>query len=188
MLRNAQAPATLFVDCMLIIDGVTKGRAWCTAARRQHADVWRDIWNILDDLGTGDSGIHIKKVKAHQAAGERERATGDKIAYWANHHADALAKQGAATGTNIFLGYVQTAVDDAAATVSGMLTYMDKLASATAAASVMRDVEAIPRRVTSATRAIAMPGERSLHQVILVDSGFYVYSMSQTSCETRHFL
>jgi hypothetical protein len=172
MLRNANAPATLFVDCKLIIDGLAKGRTWCTAARRQHADVWRDIWDRLDDLGTGVSGIDIKKVKAHQAAGDRARATGDKIAYLANHHADALAKRGAATGTNIFLGYVQTAVNEAAETVTGMLTYMDTLASATAAASIARDVEVIPRRVTSAPRAKAKPSERPLHRVICIEDGF----------------
>ena len=172
MLRNAQAPATLFVDCKLITDGVGRGRAWCTAARRQHADVWRDVWNILDDFGTGDSGIDIKKVKAHQVAGDHTRANGGKIAYLANHHADALAKQGAAAGTNIFLGYVQTAVADAAIAVTGMLNYLDRLATATAAASIARDVEVIPRRVSSTPRATAAPSDRPLHRVIFGDVGF----------------
>ena len=53
-----------------------------------------------------------------------------------------------------------------------MLTYIDKLATATAAASIVRDVEVIPRRVSSTPRAAAAPCVRPLHRVIFDDVSF----------------
>ena len=75
-------------------------------------------------------------------------------------------------GTNVFLGYVQTVVNEAAETVTGMLTYIDTLASATTTAGIVRDVEVIPRRMTSTPRAKAKPSERHLHRVIVIEDGF----------------
>ena len=170
MLRNAQAPATLWVDCQLILDGVAAGQRWCTSPKRQHADVWREIWTVLLDIGLG--GITFAKVKAHQTRGEHEQRGADSIAFAANREADLAARRGATEGGNIFLGYIQAAVAEAAATTMGMLTYFETLSQAVLAAGIMRDVECVPRSLAEAPRKKkAKTIDAPRHQIIQTATG-----------------
>eukprot|EP00973_Karenia_brevis_P035284 4866187-Karenia_brevis.AAC.1 len=41
VLRNGLPPISYVTDHKPIVEGLIKGEAWCTAATRAHADVWR---------------------------------------------------------------------------------------------------------------------------------------------------
>ena len=61
ILRHTAGGLVIHVDNKEVVDGVQLGAAWCCAANRDGADLWRSIWRILDDL----ADIHVVKVKAH---------------------------------------------------------------------------------------------------------------------------
>ena len=61
-LKMAVAPICIHVDNAIVVKGFKKGRKWCTASRRDGADVWRDIWECMDDIG---EGVRVVKVAAH---------------------------------------------------------------------------------------------------------------------------
>ena len=62
MLRIALPPLTIHCDNDQVVKGRQKGRAWCTAAATDCADLWREVWHYLDDIG---SGVSIVWVKGH---------------------------------------------------------------------------------------------------------------------------
>ena len=62
ILRIAIGPLVIYVDNLEVVNGVGLGRTWCCQANRDGADLWREVWDRLDDM----SGlIEVKKVKAH---------------------------------------------------------------------------------------------------------------------------
>ena len=81
---------------MGIVHGIAKGRLWCCGARRPHADVWRQIWTKLDDLGFPADVVSFKHVKAHRTALAKASLTpADRFHAKGNEAADAWAKTGA---------------------------------------------------------------------------------------------
>ena len=92
MLRLAMPPLTIWVDNQNVVTGWLRGREWCCASSRAAADLWRMIWDLLDDIG---GGIEILKVKGH--ATEADISTGriTKFLQEGNGHADHNAGQGA---------------------------------------------------------------------------------------------
>ena len=42
------------VDCQTIIKGLKRGRAWCVHADRPYADLWREMWRVIDDVGDAE--------------------------------------------------------------------------------------------------------------------------------------
>ena len=100
VLLHAFLPVTIWTDHKAIVDGLARGRAWCTAARRHHADIWCQVWRLLDELGiaegTADLRNLVRHVKAHrslraiQLLGDEEQrvAMGNRLV-------DAMAKRGA---------------------------------------------------------------------------------------------
>eukprot|EP00959_Pyramimonas_sp_CCMP1952_P422673 8854197-Pyramimonas_sp.AAC.1 len=44
-------PVTIVTDYKGVIDGLDKGRAWCTAPRRTNVDLWENLGDKADDLG-----------------------------------------------------------------------------------------------------------------------------------------
>ena len=55
-LRHALPPMQPVTDHLAIVRGIQRGLAWCTDARRPHADVWRLIWDAWEDLGGHEAG------------------------------------------------------------------------------------------------------------------------------------
>ena len=60
------------VDCQAIVKGLKRGRAWCCHADRPYADLWREMWRIIDDVGDAErmqcqEYHHARWVKAHVA-------------------------------------------------------------------------------------------------------------------------
>ncbi|MFM7989018.1 MAG: hypothetical protein ACKPKO_57865, partial [Candidatus Fonsibacter sp.] len=122
VLRSCLPPVRVHVDCQLILKGIARGAKWCTYSKRPHADVWREIWRALEEIGIGDTGAAFFKVRAHVAktrmAGEPEPV---KRLLRANAAADKWAKEGAASGTNVMLRFVAQAVSDQAEKVKASL-------------------------------------------------------------------
>ncbi len=90
-LRRAVTPIRVHVDNAEVVDGVRKGRAWCCSATRDGADLWRQVWAILDDLGPE---AQVVKVKAHttpEDVDEGRIAPRDRAG---NEFADRYAKLG----------------------------------------------------------------------------------------------
>ena len=62
ILRVTLGPIVIFVDSANVVDGMAAGEKWCTHSNRDGADLWKSIWQIMDDLlGL----VEVKKVKAH---------------------------------------------------------------------------------------------------------------------------
>jgi len=68
----------------------------CGAAGSKHADVWRQVWERIIDIGIGEHGVVFDKCKAHitNAAYAALPPVKQHIA-WLNREADEWAKQGA---------------------------------------------------------------------------------------------
>ena len=74
----------------LVLEGLANGRAWCCRASRRDADVWKEIWAVLEDLG-GPAVAAGVKIKAHVAQWEVDRAPPAlRSRYLANQAADHL--------------------------------------------------------------------------------------------------
>ena len=74
-----------------LIDGIAEGRSACTAASRQGADLWKLIWDRLDDIGLED--IELVKIASHQSrASVQDGSAGCTMADWlGNGAADKAA-------------------------------------------------------------------------------------------------
>ena len=115
-------PLKLLVDCASLFAGVRNGKRWATSSRRPHADVWRKNWGKLEDIGVGEGGVTLEKVKAHLSAKDKSTASEEKLRKTRlNEEADAKAKKGATLGSNAFTRYVADAQDRAAHMVKAAL-------------------------------------------------------------------
>ena len=114
-LAHALPPLVLHVDRQSVLDGVAAGERWCTASRRPNADLWRQVWARLRDIGLGPNGVQLRKVKVHRSAAVMESLECEqrRIAQ-ANKAADERAGRGAECGTNVMLRYVDEACNAAA--------------------------------------------------------------------------
>ena len=129
VLRACLPPVRVHVDCLLILKGIARGVKWCTFSKRPHADVWREIWKALSDIGIGESGAGFFKVQAHLAKARiAEELEPVRRMLEANAAADKWAKEEAASGTNVMLHFVAQAVSDQAERVKGALDLIADLA------------------------------------------------------------
>ena len=91
ILRITVGPATIYVDNSQVVDGVANGRKWCCSPKRDGADIWRQIWDRLDDL---HGIVSVQKVKAHMSY---QKVLDGRISWsdWVgNGVADMWAKRG----------------------------------------------------------------------------------------------
>jgi hypothetical protein len=131
VLVNCIPPVRLHVDCGIVVDGIAKGRRWCTHSTRPHADIWELIWDKLDDLGLGEGGASVVKIAAHLTKTKKDEMDPAQLKlHEANEQADSWAKLGAGLGQNQFLAFIGQAVSDAAEMITGALDYIALLAKA----------------------------------------------------------
>ena len=120
-----------------------RGEAWCTSARRPHADVWRKVWHCIKDLG--ESAVCVVKCKSHISAsrraalGEEDQAIAD-----GNDLADEAAKRGA--DWEEAERYRGEAVREASERVTGVLTCIAEVLVAAEAGGGLRDAAPLPPR------------------------------------------
>jgi hypothetical protein len=90
-------PAVVHTDHLGIVQGLAKGKKWCTDGRRAHADIWRQVWWQLDDHGYSEGAkIEVRHVKAHRSKAQKLALGAEAQVHSAgNDEADRLAKMGA---------------------------------------------------------------------------------------------
>ena len=91
MLELAMPPLTIWVDNARMVDGWHKGPTWCTAAALPAADLWREVWRLLDDIG---GGIQIRKCKGHATSADVAAGRSTAFLQQGNAHADHYAGGG----------------------------------------------------------------------------------------------
>ena len=95
-LRHCLPPITVHVDCEAVLTMLARGKKCCTAARTRHADVWRRIWQCIDDIGLGAHGAVFAKCAAHLSQARRaELPPFQAHVSELNEVADSWAKHGA---------------------------------------------------------------------------------------------
>ena len=65
-LRMSVGPLTIHTDHKPIVDGLLRAKDWATDGSRVNADLWRELWQLLEDKGGLEDDLQIKWVKAHQ--------------------------------------------------------------------------------------------------------------------------
>ena len=100
VLRHGLLPLTIWTDHKAIVDGLWKGRRWTTKASRAHADLWKQIWWQLEDMGVQEGSAELQQmvrhVKAHRTLKVIDTLGADdqRVAY-GNRLVDIAAKSGA---------------------------------------------------------------------------------------------
>ena len=116
---------TVHIDNAAVVEGFEKGKEWCCAVRRPHADVWRQIWRAVD--GVGLENVAVVKCKSHVTKKVRAGFDGAQEHIQAgNDRADEYAKLGAEADDGD--RFVKQAVDEAADRVKGVLSYVAEFA------------------------------------------------------------
>ena len=117
-------PGAAFIsDCAAVLRGLTRGEKWCTAGRRPHADVWREIWQRFRDIGREAQVDSVTKCKAHLTKAERAKLNDEgRLDAAGNEWADRLAKDGA--GDDSFQAVLCDWYKTAARTCTDIITYI----------------------------------------------------------------
>ncbi len=92
VLRIVVPPARIYVDNGEVVKGFEEGPVWCTAAGRDGGELWREVWERMEDIG---GGVTVVKVKAHTDPGAVEEGIITERNRYGNMQADAEAKRGA---------------------------------------------------------------------------------------------
>ena len=101
LLRHALAPEVVGVDNSQLFQGLLRGPVYCQASGRPFANIWRQIWHKLQDLGLDvgsheGAGLRVVKVKSHTKQAARAKLSQPELLMVkANAHADHWAKRGA---------------------------------------------------------------------------------------------
>ncbi len=90
VLRMAAPPLTVYIDNKAVVDGFSRGRAHCTASTTDAADIWRDVWRLVEDIGPG---VSILKVRAHTTWWDVLAGRIEPFLRWGNDKADRAAKE-----------------------------------------------------------------------------------------------
>ena len=93
LLELALLPVKIWVDNKGVVDGWHRGRRWCTSAARPAADLWKKVWDRIDDLGEG--GLVIAKCKGHASEGDVQAGRSTPFLRKGNDQADHYAGFGA---------------------------------------------------------------------------------------------
>jgi ribonuclease HI len=92
MLELALPPLQIWVDNQGVVDGWMRGRRWCCSSARPAADLWRLIWDRLEDIGA--DGIRLSKCKGHATDGDVQAGRSTEFLRTGNGHADHFAGRG----------------------------------------------------------------------------------------------
>ena len=92
ILRLALPPLVIWVDNKCVVDGWARGKAWCCASTRPAADLWREFWRLLEDVGP--EGVRIEKCKGHATEGDVQAGRSTPFLRAGNANADHFAGYG----------------------------------------------------------------------------------------------
>ena len=89
ILRCACPPLTIHTDNQQVVDGWKAGKAWTCSSKRDGADLWRQFWTLINEIG---DGVRICKVKAHVSFGRVQSGAMSVVDWCGNGLADTWAK------------------------------------------------------------------------------------------------
>ncbi len=89
-LRIAAPPLKVYVDNKQVVDGVAKGMEYCVSSTADAADIWREVWHRINELG---AGVEVIKVRAHTSWFDVVAGRIDPFLRWGNFEADRSAKE-----------------------------------------------------------------------------------------------
>ena len=92
-LVHSTGPICLVSDSAYFIKGLRFGPAWCTAADRSCADLWRIFWDKAREIGLHN--VTGRKVKSHTTWNDVLQGIISKLDRWGNACADMAAARGA---------------------------------------------------------------------------------------------
>ena len=122
-LSLSEPGASFISDCATVLRGIERGEKWCTAGRRPHADVWREIWRLFRGVGKEAQVDSVVKCKAHLTKAERAKLNDEgRLAAAGNEWADRLAKDGA--GDDSFQATMCGLYKTAVRTCTDIITYI----------------------------------------------------------------
>ena len=90
VIRVATDPVTIMVDNAFVVQGFREGKEWCTRSGTEAADIWREIWPIMEDRG---ELITVQKVKAHTSWADVVEGRVSHMNHVGNAAADKAAKE-----------------------------------------------------------------------------------------------
>ncbi len=91
-LRIALPPLTIYCDNAAVVRGFSNGKDHCISSKARGADLWRQVWFLLEELG---DDIRIVKVKAHTTWADVLLRRVRHIDHVGNDMADKAAKRAA---------------------------------------------------------------------------------------------
>ena len=91
-MERAVPPLVVFTDYKSIVDGLRRGKGWCTAGDKMQADRWSRIWEGIERWPKGS--LVAKHVNSHQQVKDIGTAEG-RVIWLGNWVADGIAKAGA---------------------------------------------------------------------------------------------
>ena len=90
VLKVAAGTATVMVDNAFVVQGFREGKEWCTCSATEGADLWREVWALLEGRG---NAVTVKKVKAHTSWADVIEGRVSHMDHVGNAAADKAAKE-----------------------------------------------------------------------------------------------
>ena len=91
--KDAGTDLRFVSDCQLVVDSWKRGKKHCCGARHWFADIWRQVFDLLDRKFAGR--WKVQKVAAHRSRAEVESGRLSHHEWLGNSKADAMARSGA---------------------------------------------------------------------------------------------
>ena len=96
----ATGPVVIHLDCKAVVSCFKYGKSHCTALCQAGADIWRDVFAIIDEMG--QDWVQLVWCKGHARQIHLQAGLTTAIAMQGNDHADVLAKRGAEIATKMY--------------------------------------------------------------------------------------
>ncbi len=114
VLTQLMPPAILWSDCAAVVRGIDRGQRWCTSSRREGADIWKAIWQNMEDIGLG---VRVVKVKGHAKQAHIDSGVTTARLKRGNDEADRWARAGRD------MSHLDSPIDDMPAAYARATTY-----------------------------------------------------------------
>ena len=96
VLRTSAGGLEIRSDSAFVVDGYRAGKKITTSSSYEAADLWRDFWAIVEEIGgdkAGTGGVAIEKVKAHSTWADIVEGRVNQSDHVGNNAADKAAKE-----------------------------------------------------------------------------------------------
>ena len=92
---DSQGRFVYYTDCQWVQSSFYEGKEWCTRASCIGAGLWRQLFNVAEDVLGDVARLTVTKVKAHRSMSAVLDCPEETFRWAGNSMADVLAKRGA---------------------------------------------------------------------------------------------